>query len=982
VNHTLPSVRAASRARFVLLLSVACSSESALDALPSASLGAALRVADGVATLSPGDVLGINFQTPTSSVPVGYFRDFGQPFGLRTAANQGGLSYGWVVPGSHTPLNISLGGVTPGNGRRRAGPADPRLATLMHMQADDLPVTFNGTRASGAFELALANGVYSVLVSVGDSAFFDSVHGIDLEGVPAIVDYTPSSSDPFQQQRLTVEVHDGTLTITPTGTNTKINFIDVQLASDLPGCGNGDVEVDEGCDVGNVTSGDGCSATCQIEGPCIPALSQFPGEVLSSLRCEDVRISTPFAANFTGTGTSGIEDGAGRPIGFSMVLPSSLGTGYLPQNLALNSAQGELLVTTTAGIQSVGNNRQDNSLGVGLALPNGAFRIETTIVNPPAGSGQYEQAGIWFGISERDYIKLAVMSSPLGLRLHALIETNDTQGPPPVNRVMTLPADTVHLVLEADPTSFEVRAFAKVGTNGTEALVTTFTDVPDAWFSTDGAGIDFTVGTRSFAGIFATHRLRSSALGPLTYRFRDFVVNTIDDPTPEPPPPPSVVDFTRFSVPLTQPTALDWGPDSRLYVASVTGPIHALTFDFDTQTVIDDDVTNALAGRLVLGLTVDPASTPNNVILWAGHSDVQQSSGDANSGMVSRLSGPSLSVRQDVITGLPRAIANHSTNAVHFGPDGRLYIAQGGNTGAGAANDSTSEFGPRPEQPLSAAILVADVNAPGFDGSCTPTDDPLGAVMDSTGIASRSVPCDVEVYASGLRNAFDFTFTRSGRMFAVDNGLGVEGAHPALAPSPLSWAPASGCEGPVLGLDNVHANNPGTRADLLLLIQEGGYYGHPNPSRDECIFYGGNPSAGPDGPVPETGGTTHFQEALTYPVGRQPAPNFRPAVFSFGGHKSTNAVIEYESDVFCGALRGDLLVSYFSGFDQIRRLTLNDAGTSVVGDVTLRRSSIGAGGPSQLVDPISMTQDPEGRIYVSEFSGRVTVFDPIPGDCD
>ena len=63
-------------------------------------------------------------------------------------------------------------------------------------------------------------------------------------------------------------------------------------------------------------------------------------------------------------------------------------------------------------------------------------------------------------------------------------------------------------------------------------------------------------------------------------------------------------------MPLTQPTALDWGPDGRLYVATVTGPIHALTFDFDAQTVIDDDVSNALAGRLVLGLTVDPASTP------------------------------------------------------------------------------------------------------------------------------------------------------------------------------------------------------------------------------------------------------------------------------------------------------------------------------------------------------------------------------------
>src|SRR5690606_22406656 len=130
---------------------------------------------------------------------------------------------------------------------------------------------------------------------------------------------------------------------------------------------------------------------------------------------------------------------------------------------------------------------------------------------------------------------------------------------------------------------------------------------------------------------------------------------------------------------------------------------------------------------------------------------------------------------------------------------------------------------------------------------------------------------------SGLRNVFDFTFHSNGQMYAVDNGLGVSGAHPALGPDPLSWSPAEGCEGPVLGLDAVAANNPGTRADLLYRVEAGGYYGHPNPSRDECIFYGGNPTVERDGTMPETGGLVHFQESSTYPVGRLPEPRFRPA---------------------------------------------------------------------------------------------------------
>jgi cysteine-rich repeat protein len=942
----------------------------------------ALQINAGIPTLSPGDVLAINFQDPASPVPPGYFKDFGEPFGVRTGPDQGGIAYGWVVPGTHDPLDLSVGGSTPGNGRNRGVPADPRLATFLHMQAADLPDAFDGTRQNGSFELSLDAGVYSVLVSLGDSILFDSSHGIDVEGVPAISAYTPSSSDPFRQQRVIVEVADGALTLTPTGQNTKIDFVDVQLASDATsGCGNGTLDTGEQCDDGNVSPGDGCEATCRIEGPCIPALSQFPGETLSVLPCQAVKIATPFAADFTGAGTFGIADGAGHPTGFSMVLPSTDGVGFIPQNVAVDVASGQLALTTTMGIDTGDANTQDNQLGVGLALPNGIFRIETTLVTPPAGSGQYEQAGLWFGISQADYLKLAVESTPAGDFIHALIEEGEV-GTIFANLPLALPVDSVHLVLEADPALREVRAFARIGAGGDEVLVTTFSDVPDAWFSTDGAGIDFTVGTRSFAGIFATHRSRGPELGPLTYRFSDFVVNSFIETQPEPPPPPSNVDFERFSVPMLNPTALVWGPDGRLYVATVTGALHALSLDFDSGAVVGDAVTSVLQDRLVLGLTVDPDSTPDNVVLWAGHSDVQQASGDANSGMVSRLSGPGLAVREDIITGLPRAIANHSTNAVHFGPDGRLYIAQGGNTGAGSANDSISEFGPRPEQPLSAAILVADVKAPGFDGSCTPSDDPTGSIMDASGVASRDVPCDVAVYASGLRNSFDFTFSSSGQMYAVDNGLGVEGAHPVLSPDPLTWSPADGCEGPVLGLDNVEAHNPGTRSDLLYRIEPGGYYGHPNPSRDECVFYGANPSAEQDGPIAETGAATYFQEALTYPVGMQPDENFRPAMFSFGDHKSTNGILDYGSQAFCGGLAGDLLVNYYSGFDQIRRLALDPSGTRVLTDVTLRRSDVGSGGPAQLVDPLSMAQDPLGRIYVSEFGGgRITVFKPLGPSC-
>ena len=68
------------------------------------------------------------------------------------------------------------------------------------------------------------------------------------------------------------------------------------------------------------------------------------------------------------------------------------------------------------------------------------------------------------------------------------------------------------------------------------------------------------------------------------------------------------------------------------------------------------------------------------------------------------------------------------------------------------------------EQPLSAALLVADVRNAGFDGSCDNTADLFGPP-----------PCDVTTYATGLRNTYDFVWHSNGCIYGPDNGLGVDG---------------------------------------------------------------------------------------------------------------------------------------------------------------------------------------------------------------
>ena len=880
------------------------------------------------------ETLRVNFQPASASVPSGFEVDDGSSFGARANGN----TYGWRRRVDGAPLSAA------GAARERGAAGVPQpLDTLIHLQRGDC--CGGGFTEEIYWELQVPAGRYEVTVAAGDPSYSDSVHALNVEGVAAVAPTAPTGGTPLLGT-VTIDVVDGALTVDADGgTNTKILYVEITDVSPPPPPPPG--------------------------GGCIPDPSQFPGASVSPLACAEVKISAPLSLTWD-VDEGAIATGSGEGTGFTMVLPTTNGDGLRPDNLAV--AGGRLAITTTSGIVHSGVNSQDNGLGVGLPLPDATYRIATTLVMPPAGTGAWEQAGLWFGVSERDYLKLVFADGTSGLVIQALVEQGDGTAQQATNGLGALPA-AVQLELIVDPTAETAAASYTIA--GSRVELGTFS-LPSLWFSKDAAGIDFTVGTRSYAGIFATHRNRSAQLPPLVYEFEQFSVAPVDDGGAG-PGPTGAVDFERWSIGgIGNPTALAWGPDDRLYASTASGLIKAYTLDRDGHTVLATEDIAAVANRLVLGLTVDPASTPDDVVLWVSHSDLSQNSGDANSGTMSRLSGPGFSVREDRIVGLPRAIANHAPNGLHFGPDGWLYMVIGGNTGAGAANDGGSEFGPRPEQPLSAAILRADPYALGFDGDCRSEVDPDGVQMDATGISARDVPCDVEVYASGLRNSYDFSFHSNGRMYATDNGLGVEGTAPAL---PLGWLPGDLCEGPVNGSANRDANNPGRRPDLLYEVQAGDYFGHPNPSRDECVFFAGNPTPGDDAPVAKTGGGLDHLDTDIYDPGRSPEAGWKPALFSFSTNKSANGIVEYTSQSFCGALAGDLLVTYYSQQDQVRRLTLGADGLSVVSDETLIRSTSGTGGTG-LSNPLPIAQDPQGNIYVGEFgAGRIAVFDPIGPGC-
>ena len=630
------------------------------------------------------------------------------------------------------------------------------------------------------------------------------------------------------------------------------------------------------------------------------------------LDCSQIRVQLPYNLEFN-QDQGKILDGNGVGTGFTYIDQPSNGTGYIPQRITVNTSDsGTLNILTTAGITIGSVNSQDNALGIGVSGPNQVTVMSTTLINPPAGTGKYEQAGLWFGNNEDNYLKVVVISTPNGTRIQALLEVGGSTSSSKYSSSINVANARVTLKLRANPVDQSVKTYYQIN-NNSEVLLKTFT-VPPEFFSFDAAGIDPIIGTRTFGGIFATHRNGAS---PLTYSFDNF--SATGESLSQ--PPNSNASFTRVSFPVPFPTSMVWGPDNRLYVTELLGKIHAITLDANKHVVADQVITT-LGSRLTLGITVDPESTPDNVILWVAHSSPSLDNGELNSSMVTKLWGPGFTNRQDVITGLPRAIANHAVNSIHFGPDGKLYIAQGGNTGAGAPNTANTEFGTRAEQPLSAALLVADVKAPGFDGSCATPENTYGPA-----------PCDVQVYSSGLRNMYDFVFHSNGSIYGPDNGLGVVGTYP---PSPTP---------PCEGFGDPQTNNPGEQPDNLNRLLPGKYYGHPNPYRNECVFKDGS-----------------YQ-------GVPPLPNYMPPINNLGNSKSADGIIEYRGNAFGGSLRGELLITNYSIGDDITRIKLSPDGLSVVS-----KGQLAAG----FTDPLPITQGPDGTIYVGEFgANRVTALIPV-----
>lgn len=385
-------------------------------------------------------------------------------------------------------------------------------------------------------------------------------------------------------------------------------------------------------------------------------------------------------------------------------------------------------------------------------------------------------------------------------------------------------------------------------------------------------------------------------------------------------------------------TGLAFGPDGKLYAGTFDGRIFRYVVNTDGTLGNPEAISTIQAAskgpRIITGITFDPKSTPSDPILWVGHGEMAFNEGRIEgaadwTSKITVLSGQSLSSYQDIVVNLPRAYKDHMNFQMAFGPDGALYFCQGSNTSTG---EPDKKWNFRPERLLTAAALRLD-----------PTkikQFPLDVKTEDGGSYNPGAPdAPLTIHSTGVRSGFDLLWHSNGNLYTGLNGAAAGGNVPGTTKGNRSIPPIFDIK------ETTH--------DLLLKLNKGGYYGHPNPVRNEFVLMGGNPTKDAD-----------TQEIKSYPIGTAPEANFQAPAFDFGFSVSPNGLAEYKGNAFGGKLNGKILVTRYSGGKDVIVLTPGADGNIV-------EATTGIDGLTQFSDPLDIVQHPAtGHLYVAEYGGR------------
>jgi glucose/arabinose dehydrogenase len=221
---------------------------------------------------------------------------------------------------------------------------------------------------------------------------------------------------------------------------------------------------------------------------------------------------------------------------------------------------------------------------------------------------------------------------------------------------------------------------------------------------------------------------------------------------------------------LNNPTAMALAPDGRIFVCQQGGALRVIKNGVLLATPFLTVPVDATGERGLLGVAFDPNFVSNQLVYIyytattpTIHNRLSRftASGDV-----------ALAGSETIIMELPNlsTATNHNGGAIHFGPDGLLYIAVGDNANGANAQSLATRLGKMLRITATGAI---------------PTNNPFFNTATGDNRA---------IWALGVRNPFTFSFQNgTGRMFINDVGQNVwEEINDGIAGSNYGWPT---CEG-------------------------------------------------------------------------------------------------------------------------------------------------------------------------------------------
>ncbi|MFN2577604.1 MAG: PQQ-dependent sugar dehydrogenase [Pyrinomonadaceae bacterium] len=264
---------------------------------------------------------------------------------------------------------------------------------------------------------------------------------------------------------------------------------------------------------------------------------------------------------------------------------------------------------------------------------------------------------------------------------------------------------------------------------------------------------------------------------------------------------PAGFSETQIASGLSSPTAMEIAPDGRIFVCLQGGQLRVVKNGSLLPTPFVSLTVDSAGERGLLGIAFDPNFSSNAFVYvyytvpgTLAHNRVSRFTANGDVAMA----GSELVLLD--LDNLSSA-GNHNGGAIHFGPDGKLYIAVGDNANRANSQTLSNRLG-----------KVLRINS---DGTI-PTDNPF---FNTAQGANRSI------WAMGLRNPFTFAFQPgTTRMFINDVGEATwEEINDGIAGSNYGWGICEGACSP----PNGNFRDP--------LFQ----YAHGSTSTQGCAIVGG-----------------------------------------------------------------------------------------------------------------------------------------------